>query len=666
MKKAIKWIIIVGVALCVLIIASLLIIPMFVDLDDYKPKIEAKVSEATGRPFRIGGELDLSLFPWAGISFTDLSLGNPEGFKEKEFLSVKSFEVRIKLLPLIAKDIQVKRFILEKPSVTLIKAKGKKANWEGLGKTKGRKEEKKAEKDSGRLELPIKSLAVGEFIIKEGSITYLDKIKGEKKEVTNITLVLDDVSLDKAVKMDFSALLDGKSVSVKGKIGPVGKEFGKAPLPLDILLRAFDEIEVKLKGKILSPTSTPGVELDLQVASFSPRSLIKHLGQDFPVKTKDPEALSKVSLKCFLKGTAKEVTISDGELGLDESTLKFSAGAKDFKKPDLAFNLNLDKIDLDRYMPPPTEKPTEPEKTKKGNAASGKIDYGPARKLLLDGKIRIGEIKVSGAKLEDFNMHIKGKGGLFTVDPFSLKLYQGDLKAKAVSDLRKALPVNTLTYNAKGIKAGPLLQDLLKKDLIDGTAMAEGSLKMTGDTPDDIKKSLNGRGKMIFKDGAIKGIDLAGMVRNVKATFGMAEKGSEKPKTDFSELNSPFTITDGVVNTDDTSLKSPLIRVFAKGKANLVSEELDFRIEPKFVATLKGQGDEKSRSGLSVPVLVSGTFNKPKFRPDLKGMLKGVMEGGIPKQSDLKQVIPGGITDKNEKGSEGVGGIMKSLPFGQK
>ena len=134
MKKVIKWTSI-GVGILVLIvIAALIVIPMFVDIQKYKPQIEQRVSEAVGRPFTIGGELKLSLFPSAGIEFTDLHLGNPTGFKEKDFVTVKSFKVKVKLVPLISKDIQVKCFILKGPRIVLERRKDGKGNWEGIGK----------------------------------------------------------------------------------------------------------------------------------------------------------------------------------------------------------------------------------------------------------------------------------------------------------------------------------------------------------------------------------------------------------------------------------------------------------------------------------------------------------------------------------------------------
>ena len=61
--KAIKWILGIVGGLIVLIIALLLIVPHFIDIQKYKPEIEKQAAEATGRPFTIGGDLRLSLFP---------------------------------------------------------------------------------------------------------------------------------------------------------------------------------------------------------------------------------------------------------------------------------------------------------------------------------------------------------------------------------------------------------------------------------------------------------------------------------------------------------------------------------------------------------------------------------------------------------------------------
>jgi AsmA protein len=399
-----------------------------------------------------------------------------------------------------------------------------------------------------------------------------------------------------------------------------------------------------VKGKLVDPSTTPQFDMAIQIFPLSPRSLMKTLGQDFPVKTADPTALNKMALKTSVKGDPNMISLSGGLLELDDSKLKFSAKVSEFTKPAVAFDLDLDQIDLDRYMPPPSEeKPGETsgkgEKTQK--AQKKKTDYSPLRKLVLDGMVKIGKLKAKGAQIQDFSMKISAKKGLFHLDPLKLNLYEGKVTSTGAFDVRPDTPKTKLALQAADIQVNPLVQDVLDKDIIAGALKAKVNISMVGDEPDKIKGTLNGRGDLMFADGAIVGIDLADMVRNVTASFGLSERATEKPRTDFSEMHCPFTLTNGVFNTSKTSLASPLIRVLAAGKANLVSENIDFRVEPKFVATIKGQGDTKDRSGITVPVLVTGTFSSPKFAPDLSGMLKQTLEGGIPDPSELQKMLPG-------------------------
>jgi len=671
MKKAIKWLLIVAGGLVVLVIVALLVIPMFVDVQTYKPEIEKRVSEATGRPFTINGDLKLSLFPWAGLAFSKLHLGNAPGFQEKDLLSVKSFEVRVKLIPLICRNIQVERFILEGPRVVLEKNKKGVANWEGIGKpsdeaaAKPSKEKAEMRETQPGEALSIEGFAVGEFAVKKGAILWIDSTKGERKEISDVTLQMKDVSLDQPVQFVFSAKLDGHPLELKGRVGPVGKEPGKGATPLDLTVTALKNLVVGIKGNIVDLSTRQEFDLAIKVSPCSPRKIVSALGEDFPVKTADPKALNRVALQARIKGNPKRVSVLDGVFELDESKIIFSLSAKDFSKPDVAFDFQLDQIDLDRYLPPPSEKkPVEKRKEPSAPAPEKKkTDYTPLRKLVLDGKIRVGALKAHGVRIQDLYLKVSSKRGLFRLDPFTLKLYQGDVSSKGTFDVRRDTPKSRIALQAKGIQVNPLLKDLMAKDFLEGTAQATLNIAMAGEEGETIKRTLNGKGDFLFKDGAIKGIDLAGMVRNTVTAFGLAEKGKEKPRTDFSALHAPFTITKGLVDTKKTTMVSPLIRVLAKGKANLVRETMNFRIEPKFVGTLKGQGATEQHSGITVPILVTGSFSSPQFRPDLEGLLKKKLEMGIPESSELNKMLKGeGSKEGEAKPLEEKGkGLLKGL-----
>lgn len=673
MGKAVKWAGIVIGGLILLILLILLIAPMFIDVQKYKPRIEQEVAKATGRPFNIGGDLKLSLFPWAGIAFSDLHLGNPKGFEEKDFVSIKAFDVQVKLLPLISKDIQIKRFVVIGPKIVLEKKKDGRTNLEGLGRSskkrlEGEPEKKEERKGGEPMEgLPIKGLAVGEFAVREGEALWIDGTTGTRREIKDLTLELKDVSLDKPIQMVFSAEADGRPLSIEGKVGPIGQEPGKGTLPLDFAVKVLDHLSMSMKGELTDPATRSQFDLALQVEPFSPRKLMEVMGQPFPVQTMDPEVLNRVSLQFKVKGDPQRVTISDGKLGLDQSKITFSAKAKDFFRPDLTFEMTLDKIDADRYLPLPGEEKAV-EKGKKPASEKKKTDYAPFRKPVLKGDVRIGELKIKGARLQEVRLVLKGLKGVYDIDPFAFKAYEGNLSTKVRLDVRGDVPKSSVNLDGKDFQVRPLIKDVMQKEFIEGTTFTQISLTMEGDDPDRIKKTLNGKGDLQFRDGAIVGIDLTGMVQNLKASFGLTEETEKKPRTDFSEFNVPFTLTNGLAKTPGTQLVSPLLRVLAAGEAHLVRETLDFRVTPKFVATLKGQGDQKERGGLMVPVLVSGTFASPKFRPDLEGLLKQQLKGGIPKADDLKKVLEGSGTKedgKTESSKEKVKGLLKGFKLGQ-
>ena len=668
MKKVIKWVLLITATVILLCFLALLIIPRFVDVQKYTPMIESKVSEASGRRFTLGGDLKLSLFPWAGLALSDLRLGAPPGFKEKDFITIKSFEFQVKLLPLLFKDVQVKRFVLAGPRIVLEKLKDGRANWEGLGKVKSEAPAKpeareKVPEVKGKGGLSIRSLVVGTFTIKDGSLLWVDHASGQQRELKDLNLRLDEISLEKPIRVSLSALVEDKPFSLEGKLGPIGKKPGEGALTLDFSARVVDTVDLKAKGQVTDAATRPVYDLDIQIEPFSPRKLAIAFGKPLPLTPADPDVLKRLALEVSVQGNAQALTLKNGALELDDSKLKFFANLQEFSKPNVTFDLKLDQIDLDRYLPAFQDKPGE---TEAAAPPAKKTDYTPLRKPVVDGTVHIDKLKVKNARVQDIDFKISGRNGFFNLDPLSMRLYEGDMKSKATLDVRGNTPATELSLQMNGVKVRPLLKDLMEKDFLEGTMRAQVALAMTGDTAEKIKPTLNGKGELDFNDGAIVGIDLAGMVRNIESAFGK-EKGMEKKRTDFAELRAPFTITNGVFNTLNTTLLNPFLRVLAKGKANLVDKTLDFRAEPTFVATMKGQGDTTDRSGIAVPVLVTGTFSSPQFRPDLESIIKKSLQGKVPDASGLKKGME--ELEKSEGESippeEKAKRFIKGLPFGK-
>ena len=673
MNRAIKWGLIISGSMAVLLIAALVLLPRFVDVRRYKPLIEEQVTKATGRPFSVGDDLHISLFPYAGISFSNLHLGNPPGFEEKDFVFVKSFVVRVKLLPLLFRDVQVKRFILNGARIILETNKDGRVNWEFNSKTgpgtsaKTSPNAKIPEKSETGKWVDLKAFTLGELAVKDGSVVWMDDRKKLRREVSDVTLLLQNVSLERPIGLAFSAKVDGQPLSVDGDIGPIGKMPGEGMIPLNLSVRAFKQMDVNIKGHVTDPATRPQFDMDVKISPFSPRKLMTAMGKTFPVSTTDPEVLGRIAFAGEVKGDMKNISIPKGVLDLDESKAKFMIQADNVDHPRVMFNVAVNRIDMDRYLPAQGNKKSVRKTTGSGASkniksesvnAKSETDYSALRRLALNGTVRIEKLKIKDAKIENVYLKVTGEKGLFNLQPVTMELYQGKMSAKGMFSVQQDAPRTDIQLELNGVKAGPLLVDVLKKDFLEGVLKAKIHLGMKGDGPVVIKKTLSGNGDLLFKNGSVKGIDLAAMIQNVKTAFGLAEKGDNAPRTDFSELHIPFSVQNGVFRTTDTTLVSPLVRLKASGAADLVNERLDFRLEPKVVATLKGQGDTEKRSGIMVPVLVSGTFSSPGFRPDLHGMLKQEIEKRLP---DLQKQLKGNEPSKegSQTMEEQVKGILK-------
>jgi AsmA protein len=655
MKAILKWALIGIACLIVVGIAALLIIPRFIDASKYRAMLEQYAGEATGRKVTVGDDVSFSLFPWAGVSFSNLRVGNPQGFAEPEFAAVQSFQVRVKLLPLLSKDVQVDRLVIREPRLFLITNKDGQVSWDFSVKEA---EKKKAAPAAGapaaKPTLPIKSLLVGELSLTKGSVALVDHRSESRSGISGLNLTLTDVSFNRPIRISFSAQVNNKPVSAEGRLGPLGEDLGARPVPFELKASAFGQLSAQLKGSLENILAAPRATLTIEVPEFSPRKLLAEAGQALPA-TADPKVLERLAFKAAVTADKTAASLTDGLIALDDSKLTFTFKATEFSKPDLAFDLNLDQINLDRYLPPKAEAKAGQPKNEPPAGEKKKADYAPLRKLVLNGSAKVGRLTVSNASMQDISLKIAARDGIISIDPFSMSLYQGKADGRTVVNLKGEAPATAVQLNMTNVQVNPLLKDVAKKDFLEGSTHARVELTMSGEDAERIKQTLNGKGEFDLKDGAIVGVDLAGIARNVQSKLSGASTGGPKPRTDFAALNVPFTLQNGVWNTPGAELLSPFVRMQAAGKADLVKETLDFRVEPKVVGTLKGQGDTQNRSGLMVPVIVSGTFNDPKFRPDLESVAK----------SQLKDMLsPGAAGTGSAK--EKAEGLIKGLLPGKK
>ena len=136
------------VFLIVIVIAGLIALPFFIDPNDYKDEISREVEKVTGRNLTLQGDIGLSVFPWIALDLGPLSLSNAEGFKADTFAKVQAAEIRIKLIPLLKKQLEMDTIILDGLVLNLETDKSGKTNWDDLVKPDATEEATATETES--------------------------------------------------------------------------------------------------------------------------------------------------------------------------------------------------------------------------------------------------------------------------------------------------------------------------------------------------------------------------------------------------------------------------------------------------------------------------------------------------------------------------------------
>ncbi len=822
------------IAFLILVIAALLALPFIIDPNDYKDQISQQVERVTGRTLTLEGDIGLSVFPWLALELGPTSLSNARGFKTEHFAQVDAAEIRIKLMPLLRKNLEVDTIVLDGLVLNLETNESGQTNWADLaGSETGSDTQKKdsatssaySEIDTDRSPA-LSAISIAGVRLSNANILWADDSKGEHVQLRNMNLTTDpllpgkptsvkaafdlisaqpevtahftvntdllldienqqytldklrltsvaqlrqlpvaqlsldirgnvnadmhkqiinigdlamksqlngdgpdamfseanislnghfladignekasisqfklsasansrgiaepvftdaniqltgDVSADLAAQslaiplldltLDFSkdtqnivAQLTAQLAADAGKqqtqidnlqlaasITDAAMPGGKAELKLTTaatvdlhnqtlsvadLVVEFQDLLIKAHLNVHDILSeTPSFNADLHIKPFNLRSLTRDLQILLPDMA-DSSTLEHFELRSKISGSNQHIALTELNVKLDQSTLTGQFSVGNFDQPALRFDLQLDQIDADRYLPPASEpsqtvNATSSSSNAASTAAPAELPFDAIRQLNAKGNIKIGTLKIAGLHSQNIQLTLDAEDGLVKLSPLRAEMYQGQYTGNVVIDARNDLIQLSMNEKLQGIQAGPLLDDLTGDSKISGTVNASAKLTATGNNPEAIKQTLSGTGDFSFTNGALKGVNLAEAIRRARAAIsGQSLPESVQPvQTDFSSLGGSFTARNGVIDNQDFSLMSPLLRVSGAGNVDLAQERLDYTLRVAVVGSLEGQGGRELTDlrGLTIPVRITGSFDNPRPSVDLAGLLR--------------------------------------------
>lgn len=646
-----KKLLIVLAVIVVLIVAAVLALPALVPTEGIKDQAVAAVKDATGRDLAINGKVGVSVFPALAVQVADVTLANPPDFAAKDMMRLDALDIRLRLLPLLSGRVEVDSFVLTAPVVALEVDRQGRPNWTFAAE---RPAEAKAPQPSGEPTAGgggLSDIRLGDVRIVDGTVSYADARSGTREEISNLDLKVALKNLDQPLSADGNLDWRGKTVKLAVAVAAPRKIMEGGASPLEALVAA-DTVKLSFKGEA-GGGAQPGATGDVDLAVPSLRELAAWTGNPL---TAPGTGFGPLAIKGRLKAAGQRVAFSQAIVSFDAikaaGDLSVDTGGE---RPRLAGELAVEALDINPYLPPEAgpARPGDRAKSQAGGQPADwsdeAIDASALKVADLDFALSVGSIHLRKIEIGRSALHLRLANGRLTGDLKELALYQGHGKGRlALDGSGRGLGLEA-AFALNGIQAAPLLAAAADFERLEGTGNIDIQVAGHGRTQREIIASLNGKGAVTFLDGALRGINLAAMVRNVTTAF---TETSGSQKTDFAELSGSYTIANGIATNHDLALKSPLLRVAGAGTVDLPRRALQYRIEPKAVASLQGQGGQGDLGGITVPVIVEGPWDNPSYRPDLAAAMQSGAGKALEKAiGDKLPKLPGSGSDTAPEGA---------------
>ena len=330
-----------AIAAVILLILSALVAFALLNLERLvnrnKDYILAQAEQALGRKVAVE---DIGVTVWGGIGvrLKNFALADDRAFSPRDFVRAADLQVNVELLPLLRKELRVKRLILHQPVITVIRDKKGKFNFASLGgpdRQEGQKETARTPSPAATVPLP---LLVSLVDVAEGEVRYVDRKDGIDLRVSHIDLTVEDLGFDRPVSVKLSAaiLAERQNIKINGRVGPFPSTLDYSAVPLE--------------GKIEISSLNIGdlQRMFPQIKQYLPRGL----GLSGPLQAKTRVSGSLKAL------TLSEVEISAAVFGADKPNLQLTGGAgpldKSLKDLSMKGNVTLGPValaNLRRFAP---------------------------------------------------------------------------------------------------------------------------------------------------------------------------------------------------------------------------------------------------------------------------------------------------------------------------
>ncbi len=656
------------IAIAVVIVLAVAGLGIFVatfDVNSYHDRIQSELEKQLGRKVQLG-QMHLGLFP-PKFRVQDLSIADDPSFAaQKPFVQAQELGVSVKLLPLLHKSVEIDSVSLQQPSVELIKNRQGVWNFASLGNSS------QPSASSG----PSAPFSLGELAIKDGQVALTDLQKGGPRSVyDHIDMTLKDFAPNRPFSVDVAAHLPGpgaQEISLQGQGGPIAQNQPAAtPFQGTLTLK-----QVTLAGfrQFVDADAMKGMDgvISGETKISSASGALSASGQTTIEKLTmhSTELGYPISANYDLSDDVAHdlLTIRNTTVKLGNTPLLVSGTVNTATTPaklDLNLKANAVSIAEATKLAAASGIAFAPGVTVTGTVNADVQARGPADQPALSGTIAARDLEASGKQVpqsvqvkavnltltpteihsDNFNVV---SGGTTVAAQFAVRQYASksplvDATLKAPSAALPALLSMAKAYGVTGLDkvsgAGTLNLDL----------HAAGPVQSLASNA--VAKALNGTLVLDFNTVRYTGVDVSHELASIGGFLKSSDNG--QGVTNISKITGNIAIKNGIAQTSNLQAVLDIGTVAATGTANLADQTLNLHATAVLNKTSSQQVGGASIGGflqtalannqgeLVIPAIITGTFDKPKFTPDLHQVAQMKLKGLLPNSSNPAGAVSG-------------------------
>ena len=550
-------------SLIVVAVSAALILPSFVDWNQYKGDITDQANKATGRRLTIFGDISLAVLPSPTLKVADVRLANTPGGDAQNMVSLKALEVHVALWPLLSSELQVQSIRLIEPVIALEVDKDGLANWD-FGRAGG-------SASGGEEESVLAGFSLDSLFIEKGSLTFSDATSGFSERIDGLTTEISAKSLEGPFIAKGKVTTHGLALGFDANIGRIA---AGAALPLTLDLEVGKGTgKVSIKGLLSRPDATGEFKGKVSVSGAEAMALVREVTAAVGAPVTDISGLKQsISLRSDVIATAAELGLNNLELKLGETTATGAINATLGATRQVDVALDVNRVDLNSWIPPEaaeTDKPDQPDVKQEAAGEPFAIPTDLSGTL----NINVNALAFKGASIRQFETSASIAGGVITIERVAAHL-PGGAAVDVVGTIAsvKGLPqfeggVRASADNLRGLLSwvGVDLSDI-PTDRLRGTSLSatvRGTPELLEIYGIDLRldsSTLSGGAAFAIRTRPAFSVDFANEQLNVDAyraspNATTADKSTDGSDTSVSELSAlPPEVID-VLNSFDTNVK---------------------------------------------------------------------------------------------------------------